>query len=87
MSNFTEDQKVDLRQMLANPLLQLALQNALSDTLGAYSGASTVEAAAMAYKAQEGARMVISTLFSNADTKPVQTTTHRRLKPEPPIHP
>jgi len=85
MSNFTDDQKASLRDILAQPLLQIALQNALADVLAANSGADTIEGAAMAYKVQEGARNVISTLFASADTKPVVTNTHRRLKPEPPI--
>lgn len=85
MSNFTDAQKASLREILAQPLLQQALQNALSDVLVANSGATSIEGAAMAYKAQEGARNVISTLFAIADTQPVVTNTHRRLKPEPPI--
>lgn len=85
MSNFTDTQKADLRELLANPLLQIALQNALADVLSANSGETTIEGAAMAYKVQEGARNVISSLFSSADSKPVQTSGHRRLKPEPPI--
>ena len=82
MSAFTEDQKADLRATLANPLLQQALQNALTDVLVAHSGASTVESAALSYKVGEGAKLLISQLYATADAKREPEASHRRFRPE-----
>jgi hypothetical protein len=85
MSTFTEDQKADIRALLANPLLQQALQNALSDVLLAHSGASTVEAAALSYKVGEGAKLLVSQLYASADAKRKPEAGHARFRPEAPI--
>jgi hypothetical protein len=85
MSTFTEDQKSDIRALLATPLLQQALQNALSDVLTGTYGESSMEGAAMAYKKAEGAREIISQLYTNVDVKTTAAATHRRFKPEAPI--
>ena len=80
--NLTEIEREELRQLLSQPLIQKALQLALSDVLVSYSGASTMESAALSYKAEEGARALVSTLFSIADIKKVPAPTHRRFRPE-----
>lgn len=85
MTLFSEIQKTELRELLANPLLQAAFENALSSVLTNHSGAATVEACALAYKVQEGAKLVVSTLYASVDAKKAVTTSHRRFKPETPI--
>lgn len=83
--NFTEPEKTELRAVLNTPLMQKALQTALSDVLATTYGATTSESAALAYKVAEGARMLVSQLFANVDVKAVQASAHRRFKSEPTI--
>ena len=87
MDPFSEHQKTELREMLANPLLQAAFENALFSVITNHSGMATVESAALAYKVQEGAKLLVSTLYASVDAKKTVTTTHRRFKPETPITP
>lgn len=83
MDSFSPAQKESLREMLATPLFQAALQNALADVLSGYSGAETQETCALSYKAQEGAKLLVSTLYASVDAKKVVAPTHRRFRPEP----
>ena len=80
MSDISNAQKEEVRSLLNNPLLQLALQNALADVWNGLQGASTLEGAALAYKQMEGATSVLSKLHSNVDIKKSFAVTPRRLK-------
>ena len=82
MTQFSEPQKSELRKLLANPLLQAAFESALSSVLVNHSGAATVESCALNYKVQEGAKLVVSTLYASVDAKKEVAATHRRFKPE-----
>jgi hypothetical protein len=76
----TEDQKADLRGMLENKLMTLAMEEALRETWRRKGGAETLEAAAMAYNHLAGASGVLDELFSMAESKEKISITPRKLR-------
>lgn len=82
---FSDSQKAILREILSNPLLELAMQSALSDVWKGLAGATTLEGAALAYKQMEGASGVLTKLYSMAELKRDFSVNPRKLKHTPAI--
>lgn len=77
---FSPEQKAELRTLLGNPLIQQALQHALSCAWDASGSPSTLEGAAMAFKQMEGAQTAITTLYKLGDLKKSFSISSPRLK-------
>lgn len=77
---FSSNEKAELRSILENPTLQKAFQQALTDVWKDLGGAQTLEAAALAYKHQEGATAVLKRLHAFVEVRKDFTVNPRKLK-------
>ena len=75
--------KQDLHTILESPLLKKVFQEALVSTYRERAGASSLEAAAMAYNYTEGARGILNRILGMAEIKEevAASTNTRRFRP------